>query len=322
MGELPIVQPAQPGQQVNKRISVSAEVFGRYNKKEEYQPYVVPKSEEAKSKIKQRLLSAFMFKALGEEELTIVVDAMEERKFDAGATVITQGEAGSVLFVVEEGELDCHKKLQPTVSPTKPLTVFVAQDAEATYLKTYVPGEAFGELALLYNAPRAATIVAKTACVLWQLDRNTFNHIVKDAAQTKRDKYEDFLSSVPILQSIDHYERSKIADSIKELSFAAGTEILTQGADGDDFYLIISGEAIATKTMQPGAEPVKVMDYRAGDYFGERALLKSEPRAANVVAQTDMKVATIDRDSFMRLLGPLDTILQRNMDQYQQFATE
>ena len=64
-------------------------MFGRYNKKEEYQPYVVPKSEEAKSKIKQRLLSAFMFKALGEEELTIVVDAMEERKFDAGATVIT-----------------------------------------------------------------------------------------------------------------------------------------------------------------------------------------------------------------------------------------
>ena len=127
---------------------------------------------------------------------------------------------------------------------------------------------------------------------------------------------------MPILQSIDHYERSKIADSIKELSFAAGTEILTQGADGDDFYLIISGEAIATKAMQPGAEPVKVMDYRAGDYFGERALLKSEPRAANVVAQTDMKVATIDRDSFMRLLGPLDTILQRNMDQYQQFATE
>jgi len=57
---------------------------------------------------------------------------------------------------------------------------------------------------------------------LWQLDRNTFNHIVKDAAQNKRDKYEDFLGSVPILQTIDHYERSKVADAIKELSFAAG----------------------------------------------------------------------------------------------------
>lgn len=129
---------------------------------------------------------AFMFKALGEEELSIVIDAMEEKKFDAGQTVITEGEAGSVLYVVDEGQLDCKKTLNPT-------------DAEPTYLKTYQPGEAFGELALLYNAPRAATITSKTAVTLWQLDRNTFNHIVKDAAQNKRDRYEDFLASVPIL---------------------------------------------------------------------------------------------------------------------------
>ena len=85
-----------------------------------------------------------------------------------------------MLYVVEAGELDCFKRLDPNA-------------ANPTHLKTYNPGEAFGELALLYNAPRAATIIAKTACTLWQLDRNTFNHIVKDAAQNKRDKYEDFL---------------------------------------------------------------------------------------------------------------------------------
>ena len=132
-------------------------------------PYVVAKSQDVKDKIKQRLQMAFMFKALGAEELNIVIDAMEEKKFDQGATVITEGEAGSVLFVVEDGQLDCSKRLD-------------ANSNEPTYLKTYQPGEAFGELALLYNAPRAATIVAKTAVTLWQLDRNTFNHIVKDAA--------------------------------------------------------------------------------------------------------------------------------------------
>jgi cAMP-dependent protein kinase regulator len=50
-------------------------------------------------------------------------------------------------------------------------------------LKSYEPGDAFGELALLYNAPRAATIKSKTDSFLWVLDRNTFNYIVKDAAQ-------------------------------------------------------------------------------------------------------------------------------------------
>ena len=59
-------------------------------------------------------------------------------------------------------------------------------DGENKFLKTYHSGEAFGELALLYNAPRAATIIAKTEAKLWQLDRNTFNYIVKEAATKKR----------------------------------------------------------------------------------------------------------------------------------------
>lgn len=73
------------------------------------------------------------------------------------------------------------------------------KDAEDTFLKIYYPGEAFGELALLYNAPRAATIKAKTDCVLFSLDRETFNNIVKDAARKKREKYEAALGKVEIL---------------------------------------------------------------------------------------------------------------------------
>jgi cAMP-dependent protein kinase regulator len=61
------------------------------------------------------------------------------------------------------------------------------QDEGDKYLKSYGEGEAFGELALLYNAPRAASIIAKTDCVLFALDRFTFNNIVKDAAIKRRD---------------------------------------------------------------------------------------------------------------------------------------
>ena len=130
-------------------------------------------------------MEAFMFRALQKDELDIVIDAMDEKHFTPGQHVIQQGEKGEVLYVVEEGQLDCFK--------------LFPGDKEPKFLKTYVPGEAFGELALLYNAPRAATITAKTKAVLYELDRNTFNHIVKDASQKKRDKYDDFLGSVPIL---------------------------------------------------------------------------------------------------------------------------
>jgi len=89
-------------------------------------------------------------------------------------------------------------------------------------LKIYKAGEAFGELALLYNAPRAATIIAKTQCTLFALDRETFNHIVKDAAAKKREKYEDFLSKVIILSKMDPYERSKIGDALKTVKTKKG----------------------------------------------------------------------------------------------------
>lgn len=187
-------------------------------------------------------------------------------------------------------------------------------NGESKILKKYSEGDVFGELALLYNAPRAATIKADTECFLWVLDRQTFNHIVKDASQNKRAKYEKFLSTVPILQNMDHYERSKLADAVKEKRYAKNEQIIKQGEMNDDtFFILVEGEAYATLNQKPNEV---VMKYNPGDYFGELALLRGEPRAANVFSKADCKVISLDRKSFKRLLGPLNKILKRNMKNY------
>lgn len=124
-----------------------------------------------------------MFMGLDDKELQIVIDAMDEKNVNAGDIVINEGEPGDDLYVVEQGKLACSK---------------VINGAEQ-HLKNYEAGDVFGELALLYNAPRAATIKSVEGSQLWVLDRSTFNHIVKDASQKKRAKYEQFLATVPIL---------------------------------------------------------------------------------------------------------------------------
>ena len=238
--------------------------------------------------------------SLEDHDLQVVIDAMDECTVQPGDFVIKEGDNGDVLYIVESGDLKCTKVI----------------GGEEKFLKSYKAGDVFGELALLYNAPRAATIQADAASFLWVLDRNTFNHIVKDASQKKRQKYENFLSTVPILQNMDHYERSKMADAIRETKVASGEVIIKQGEAGDVFYILVDGQAKATLNE---AKDKAVMQYQPGDYFGELALLRGEPRAANVIATEECKLISLDRKSFKRLLGPLDKILKRNMNSYQNF---
>lgn len=140
---------------------------------------------------------------------------MEEKRYKAGEVVIEQGQDGEDLFVVESGSLSCTKLFTGKTEPT--------------FLKKYEPGDAFGELALLYNAPRAANIIADSECLLWSLDRGTFNHIVKDSSQKRRQKYEDFLTKVKIMETMEPYERSVLSDAFKEESFKAGELIIKEG---------------------------------------------------------------------------------------------
>lgn len=219
------------------RAGVSAEVYGEYNKKEDFHPRVIPKSEDTKKRILLRLKESFLFRSLEEKETDIVIDAMEEKNFKGGETIITQGEDGDVLYVVDQGELDCFKKFKE--GPEK-------------HLKVYLPGEAFGELALLYNAPRAATIRCKKDSTLFALDRLTFNNIVKDAAQKRRKIYEEVLKEVELLQEMDPYERNQIADVLKDVNVSANEYVIKEGDSGDKFYIVVKGALAATKKDAEG----------------------------------------------------------------------
>lgn len=197
---------------------------------------VVEKTEDQKKRIGDKISKSFMFAHLHEKDKNTVIDAMSEKKVSRGEYVIKQGEDGDHLYVVESGHLDCTKRF--------------GNDTQDKYLLTYGPGDSFGELALLYNAKRAANIKAKTDSVLWCLDRETFNNIVKQAAINKRERYEKFLSGIKILSDMDDYERGKIADALKPIHFSTDEYVIRQGEDGKSFFFIENGTAVALKVKK------------------------------------------------------------------------
>lgn len=82
-----------------------------FNKQEDYKKKVISKSEEQIQRIKTKISQSFLFSNLEPNEIDIIIDAMEEKLFKQGETVIEQGQAGDCLYVVEHGELDCFKKI-------------------------------------------------------------------------------------------------------------------------------------------------------------------------------------------------------------------
>lgn len=108
---------------------------------------------------------------------------------------------------------------------------------------------------------------------------------------------------------METYERSKLADALNESWYSKGDFIIKEGDVGNDFYMLMSGSCKATKNGEG-----EVAQYSEGDYFGERALLKGEPRAASVLADGQVCAVSLDRHSFKRLLGPVEEIMERNIN--------
>ena len=123
--------------------------------------------------------------------------------------------------------------------------------------------------------PRAASVVATSDATLWAMDRETFRTILLQMMCQKRMRFEALLETVPLLHSMEAYERTAVADAFDERVYKAGELILTEGAAGEAFYLMVKGTAIATKKGVEGRK--QVLEYREGDYFGELALVSPPP---------------------------------------------
>ncbi|KAL2020931.1 hypothetical protein VTK56DRAFT_7818 [Thermocarpiscus australiensis] len=285
-----------------RRTSVSAESLKPVSDTDDnWSPPVHPKSPEQLERLKKAISGNFLFSHLDEEQSAQILGALVEKPIPTkGIKVITQGDAGDYFYIVEKGSFDVYVNKSGSLQR--------GPDGLGDKVGTIDAGGSFGELALMYNAPRAATVIsAEPNCTLWALDRVTFRRILMESTFTRRRMYEGFLEEVPLLSSLTPYERSKIADALESQKFPAGHTIIQEGDPGHSFFLLESGEAVAYKSGND--QPVK--HYKKGDFFGELALLNDAPRAASVVSKTDVKVATLGKSAFQRLLGPVEGIMRR-----------
>ncbi|XP_052375785.1 protein kinase, cAMP-dependent, regulatory, type I, alpha (tissue specific extinguisher 1) a isoform X2 [Oncorhynchus keta] len=262
---------------------------------------VIPKDYKTMAALAKAIEKNVLFAHLDDNERSDIFDAMFSVTYITGETVIQQGDEGDNFYVVDQGEMD----------------VYVNNE----WVTNIGEGGSFGELALIYGTPRAATVRAKSNVKLWGIDRDSYRRILMGSTLRKRKMYEEFLSKVSILESLDKWERLTVADSLENVQFEDGQKIVVQGEPGDEFFIILEGSAAVLQRRSENEEFVEVGRLGPSDYFGEIALLMNRPRAATVVSRGPLKCVKLDRPRFERVLGPCSDILKRNIQQYNSFVS-
>jgi CRP-like cAMP-binding protein len=258
----------------------------------DYKYPVFPKSEKDEKFIDEALGDNFIFSHLISAERKRVIDAMEREVVRKGTKVITQGESGDYFYILQEGSIQ-----------------FIADEEPVGMCEI---GGSFGELALLYDSPRAATCLATERSVLWKVDRKTFRYVLAREAHEAEKGLCATVKKVPLFEHLKPGELCKFAGALTPVSYTEGERIVTKGEPGEVFYLIQEG-TVKCHDIGMGDAKYDELLLTAGDWFGERALLTGEPRAANVTAVSDVVCLCLDRETFQSSIGALHECIDHSL---------
>ncbi|XP_029705812.1 cGMP-dependent protein kinase 2 [Takifugu rubripes] len=213
---------------------------------------------------------------LDDEQTAMMVELLAVSSFKPGDHVIKEGTEGDSMYIVAGGELR------------------VTQAGRD--LRTLTTGDVFGELAILYNCKRTATVTAKTAVRLWCMERQTYRTIITNKSKKRREQLMGFLKMSRTLKDLNDVQLSKIIDSMEEVKYQDKDVIVREGAEANTFYIILKGEVLVTKNVNGHQKQIRRMG--KGEHFGEQALIREVLRTATCSADGPVTCLSIDKEVF------------------------
>lgn len=221
-----------------------------------------------------------------------VAQALQVRTAKSNDILMRQGDEGHEMFFIFQGSVE------------------ITSNQNNRKIRKSAP-DYVGELALLFNAPRSATVKCATSCRLYSLERVTLHRILQrfpdvigriySTAKEASNLKEHFIRKIPLFKKMAYDE-----EFVQNLSWALQSEsaspneyIVQEGESSDGrMFVIAHGHAEVMQTKVPGEAPVSLATFKAGDFFGEVALLLDTPRVASVMARGHCHLYTLSRDAF------------------------
>lgn len=250
---------------------------------------------------------------LDADRINQIVDVAWKESVKTGQNIIEEGDlVADYFYIVQEGTFEILVSNATNEGDNNARSAESVSKENSKIVSTVTKGGSFGELALLYLVPRAATVKATSEGTLWVIDRQNFKSILMKVSESKIGEYVKYLDRVDILNPLLADEKKALAQALVEMHFTKDEVILQEGEPGNTFYILYDGAVSVVKGGQEQALLEASPQRKTAQFFGEKALMANEPRAATVkVTSSTAKALALDRESFNMLLGPLEDIIKR-----------
>jgi len=274
----------------------------------DYVKKAIPKDETIRNMLYDAMKKNVLFESNTQGELRELIDVFELVNYESLDIVINQGEKGDDFFVVGSGELSIHVRMTTEEDDEN----LADKSINVVKVGTYHEGTSFGELALIYGSPRAATITAISDCKLWRIKRGWYRGVVGQHRKRLHMEKVKFLPKVNVGKELfgdilKPGQLDTMAQLLTQEYFKEGDTILREGEAGNTFYLIQSGEV---DVFRRDLGDKAIARLGTEKFFGEKALLEDDVRQATVVAASSTVVCYVmSRGDFTRVLGDLRGIL-------------
>ena len=181
--------------------------------------------------IRSAMENTVLFHQLDPDVREAVAREMRRAEVSPEHRLIVEGDLGDTLYLVEEGIFD----------------VLSRRNGVDVKVNSKSRGDIFGEISLLFESPRTASVVSASGGTVWVLNRARFRALTRKVAVESNLQNEVFLNSVPAFAPLDADARLRLAEALVERRFEPGHVVVREGdVDADTFYLIVRGEAIVT----------------------------------------------------------------------------
>jgi putative YpdA family bacillithiol system oxidoreductase len=239
-------------------------------------------------RIRALLPRAPLLATVKEEQIRELLLLSKFHRFEPGDVVFQQNDYSESLYMVLDGTVEVALR---------------TPQAEVKTVAAVGAGEFFGEMSLISGNRRSATVRAKATSLLWEVNRKAMLKLIQMSPEVREAVNREFaIRAVQtyLLPELDHATLARLCEKARVLTVEKGKAILTEGEIGDAFYFLRSGKVKVSKKRGGGE---LVMAYlSAGQYFGEIALLRDEPRTASVIAVDRVEVIQVLKEDFLKIL--------------------